>query len=147
MDRSKAKEVVEANLGSLKEQLGITHWAIDIDLDLRSNGTYSGECQWLVNYDKAKIGIDVSLVDDGESLVKVLRHELFHIVLSPYTIFHDLIRDLMVDGKTWDAANSVRDHAVERAAINLERMYQCLTNPNGTGSSTASFTPLPTDSV
>jgi hypothetical protein len=131
MDRSAVKAIVERELGPLKARLGLAHWSVTVDFDLREpSGNFStcGQCNFHVDYDKATIGFDPDRLDDEAEVLHVLRHELFHLVVSPFSIFMNSIRPLLnTDPVKSDMAESVLTHAMERAVINVERLYEGLT--------------------
>jgi hypothetical protein len=133
MDRSKVKEIVEASLGPLVSRLGIDRWTIGVDYDLRESDGLTrsrGLCNWHPDYDKASINLDPDSFGSEEEVAKVLRHELFHVLLAPYTVFLNAVKPLMQDDPIKAAmAEAIWTHACERAVINLERMYVGLTSP------------------
>jgi hypothetical protein len=133
MDRSEAKAIVDREIESLQERLGIPHWSIVIDYDLRKSSegyVTRGICEWRVDYNKASISLDPDCLDDEAELLSVLRHELFHVLLSPFTVFLNTIKPLLRDdGQKADMAENVWTYASEQAVINLERMFRGLTKP------------------
>jgi hypothetical protein len=140
MDRSAVRAIVEREIGPLKARLGISHWSVAVAFDLREpSGHFStrGECNFHVDYDKATICFDPDQLDDEAEVLHVLRHELFHIIISPFSIFMNSVRPFLnTDPVKFDMADSVFTHAMERAVINLERMFEGLTAkppeiPNG----------------
>jgi hypothetical protein len=131
MDRSEVRKIVERELEPLKARLGLSHWSVTVDFDLREpSGDFStrGQCNFHVDYDKATICFDPDQLDDESEVLHVLRHELFHIVVSPFSIFMNSIRPFLnTDPVKADMADSVLTHAMERAVINIERMFEGLT--------------------
>jgi hypothetical protein len=132
MDRSEVRKIVERELEPLKARLGLSHWSVTVDFDLREpTGNFStrGQCNFHVDYDKATICFDPDQLDDEAEVLHVLRHELFHIVVSPFSIFMNSIRPFLnTDPVKLDMAESVLTHAMERAVINVERLYRGLTD-------------------
>jgi hypothetical protein len=128
MDRSAVRKVVEDNIEGLVQKLGIPHWRIVIDYDLRDDEAL-GQCTWRVDYNSASISLDVDSFKDGEHVLKVLRHELFHVLLSPYSVVRNAIGPLLDQDPIKKAMiESVWTHSMEKAIINLERMYNGLTD-------------------
>ena len=130
MKTSIVKEIVEREIEPLKEKLGIKFWKIKVSYNLRSNSGFSadvGHCTRLVDYDQAYIQLDPSGLKNEEHVIEILLHELFHIVLSPLDILcnslHELFKD---DEKLKGVMESIRVHSIEKAVINLERMYHNL---------------------
>jgi hypothetical protein len=132
MDRSEVRRIVEREIGPLKEKFGISHWSVTVDFDLREpSGDFvtRGQCNFHVDYDKATICFDPARLDDEAEVLHVLRHELFHILISPFSIFMNSIRPFLnTDPVKLDMAESVLTHAMERAVINVERLYRGLTD-------------------
>lgn len=131
MDRSEVKAIVDEHIETLLRQLGISHWNLVIDYDMRrSDGdfTTTAECVWRVDYNRATISLDPDAFRDEAHVLEVLRHELFHLVLSPFTVFLNTIKPLLQnDHEKADMAENVWTYASEQAVINLERMHEGLT--------------------
>lgn len=133
MDKSKVREIVKSHAERLMEQLGLPHWSIDFYYELRlsdATRTVKGQCTRTIDYNQAAIELDPDAFDDETDILKILRHELFHVVLSPFDLFHHAAEELWKDDPVKKAVlDTVWTHAVEQAAINLERMYRGLTRP------------------
>lgn len=128
MERSEVRAIVEREIDCLKERLGIPHWRIKLGYDLR-DGDACGQCIRHVDYDQAFIDFDPGGLDDEQHVLKVLRHELFHVVLVPFDIVFNALRPVLdKDATLAGAIDSIREHATEQAVINLERMWQGLTH-------------------
>jgi hypothetical protein len=112
-------------------RLGIQHWSVVVNYDLRrSDGDFTarGECVWHVDYNKATISLDPDSFSSEADVAEVFRHELFHLVLAPFSIFLNAVKPLMKgDEAKADMAESIWEHASEMAVIGLERMYAGLT--------------------
>lgn len=130
MDRSAVKRIVEREIGPLQRRLGLDHWKIAVSYDLREGGDgcrSEATCSILVDYDRARIDLDPDCLDDEAAVLRVLRHELFHLVLAPFNVVVNALRPSLEKAPDLMAAmESIRAHADERAAINLERMWQGL---------------------
>lgn len=133
MDRSEVKAIVDREIEALKERLGIPHWRIKASYDLR-DGDACGQCTRRVDYNQAFIEFDPDGLDDEQHVLKVLRHELFHVVLVPFDIVFNALRPVLEkDATLAGTIDSIREHATEQAVINLERMWSGLTHPEGPG--------------
>jgi hypothetical protein len=132
MNRSEVKAIVERELEPLMRKLGIPHWKIRVVFDLRNGEdefTTCGQCTRRVDYDQAFIEFDPDSLDDEQHVLKVLRHELFHVVLVPFDIVFNALRPVLdKDSTLAGAIDSIREHATEQAVINLERLWQGLTH-------------------
>lgn len=136
MEVREVQAIVERHIESLTGSIGIAHWRIRILYDLRTqepNGTALGQCDRLYDYNQATISLDPGSLEDEEHVLKILRHELFHVLLSPYDMHANITDDLTKgNAKLHGMAARVWRHCQEKAVINLERMYQGLTaNPKG----------------
>lgn len=132
MDRSEVKAIVDREVGPLMRKLGLPHWKIRVVYDLRRGDDESatrGECRYLVDYNRATIALDPDCFDEESEVVEILRHELFHLVLSPFQVVLDAMRPVLEKEPTLMAVmESVRVHATEKAVINLERMWYGMTH-------------------
>lgn len=125
MDRSKVKAIVEREIGPLMGRLGIPHWKVTVSYGLRGesdDATINAQCTRLVDYNRALIEFDPDALDDEAEVLRVLRHELFHILLSPFDVYTGAVRRLDL-GSAEAVLDQVQTHATEQAVINLERMY------------------------
>jgi hypothetical protein len=122
LDRSEVKRIVETNLAEMARKLGINHWEIKVVTDLYGDEV-SGECTRLLDYESARINLNVDLMDDEEKLLRILRHELFHIVLSPFDLLDSALArmDLAADVKA--LLERIFDNCQEHGVRNLERMW------------------------
>jgi hypothetical protein len=128
MDRSAVEAIVRREIEPLKERLGLAHWHTAVDLGPIEDGAI-GQCSRKIDYDKAYIELDPGRLDDEEEILKVLRHELFHVIVSPFDLFERGVANAGLSGAMNAVLGRVWDHAVEQAVINLERMFAGLTRP------------------
>jgi hypothetical protein len=128
MDRSEFKAIVEREIEPLMERLGVLHWEITVSYDLR--GEYDGaqaeaQCMRLVEYNKAWIEFDPDQFEDEEQVKRALRHELFHVVISPFDLFTAAVKTALgSEEAVCSVMERVQNHVTEKTVINLERMYQ-----------------------
>jgi hypothetical protein len=126
MDRSAVKKVIEANIKDLLEKLGLPHWDIKIELGPIEGGA-TGQCGRKIDYNQAYVELDPELLDDEEHVLKVLRHELFHVVLSPYDLYERAVANAGLSDDMDRVLGRIWTHAMEKAVINLERLFSGLT--------------------
>jgi hypothetical protein len=124
MDRSAVKAIVESHLDSLAEVFGVERWCIQVNYEACDNPNHGASCGRAVDYDKAFITIDPDKHKDEGEVVDSLRHEIEHILLSPF----DLYRDAMtqhIDDETKEHRQEQRlfTYAVEQTVINIERLW------------------------
>jgi hypothetical protein len=133
MDRSAVKAIVDREIEPLMVRLGIPHWHVVVSYDLRADDgicRVKGRCSRAMDYNKARIEFDPDECDDEDDVLKTLRHELFHVVASPFDLYMQAADQLTKEGSPEEAIlRRVFDHAVEKAMINLERMFLGLTGP------------------
>lgn len=132
MDKSALKRFVEAHARDLMRRLGIPHWTVTFDYEMREPaGDFArkAQCVRQVDYNRAVIRLDPEEFDEADrnDAHEYIRHEMFHIVLSPFDIFANVIEELYADDPVKKAmCETIWTHAQEQAVINLERMYQGL---------------------
>jgi hypothetical protein len=127
MDRSAVGAIVERELKPLQEKLGLCHWDIEVECGPIQGGG-NGQCSRSADYDRATIELDPEQLDDEAHVLKVLRHELFHIVHSPFDLYSCAVDNAGL-GKTMDdVLDRIWRHACEKTVINLERMYNGFTD-------------------
>jgi len=128
MDASQVRAIVGKYAPALMEKLGIPHWSIVFYYDLREQkGSFAkrGECIRQVRYDKAAISFDPEEFGTEDEVLKNLRHELIHVVLAPFDLFwHAAEAHWTDDPVRTEIMNTVWDHAVEQAVINIERVCE-----------------------
>jgi hypothetical protein len=136
VDRSAVVRIVGRTIEPLMERLGIPHWHIEViygpltdDGERPSPGTrYVAECNASIPYDQASIRIDPEQIDDEEHLLEVLRHELFHVLVSPFNLHRNIQVATIESGSPADEQEGgLWKYCEEQAVINLERMYLGLT--------------------
>jgi hypothetical protein len=132
MDRSQVKKIVDEHIEGLMGRLGIPHWHIIVSYDLRSDNGIArikGRCTRTIDYNKAHIEFDPEECEDEADVLKTLRHELFHIVASPFDLYMQAADQCTEKDSPAEAIlNRIFDHAVEKVMINLERMFIGLTD-------------------
>ena len=101
MDASAVKALVSRELEPLAEKLGVGHWDITTStgsLEAGSDGAMkAGECNRLIDYDAAHIRLNPEAFEADADAIKTLRHELFHILVSPLDLVWDMTQELLGD--------------------------------------------------
>lgn len=134
MDESRLRALVAAELDALQVALGLSHWEIQVELGPLSRNepdaagwVSTARCYSQPDYDRAKIEVDPALLADADAARKVLRHELFHVVLSPFDVYRKHAACAIKPRTPADHQEDVVwGHACEQAVLNLERMYRRL---------------------
>jgi hypothetical protein len=132
VDRSVVERVVVENLPYLSAALGLQCWDIGISYApevVGDDGSLKrGECTRLVDYQSAHISLNPEAFDDEDGVLRTLRHELFHVVLSPWDLYSSAIERLDLGDDVAGLLDRVREHALERTVAGLERMWEGLKN-------------------
>lgn len=130
MDRSAVQAVVERELGPLLQRLGIGHWKVRCSYapapDQDDGTLLRGECTRLVDYQDAHIRFNPEAFDDEDAVLVTLRHELFHVILSPFDLYTSAVERAQVEGPAAEVLERIREHVLEQIVINLERMFSGL---------------------
>lgn len=127
MDHSAVRSLAERELEPLLDRMGL-EW--DVSLSYESEAADDaghlkrGECTRLVDYDSAHIVLNPEAFHDEAGVLRTLRHELFHIILSPFDLFLSAVQHSGIEGPHADVLKRIWEHAVERGVINLERMWE-----------------------
>jgi hypothetical protein len=128
VDRSRVKEIVDREIEPLMARLGLDRWSVEVKYGPIGDDQ-SGRCSRLYDYERATIEFDPEKIEDEADVLKTLRHELFHVVHSPFDLYSCAVDNAGL-GKTMDdVLDRVWRHACEKTVINLERLYQGLTSP------------------
>jgi hypothetical protein len=131
MDRSAVEATVAREIGPLCARLGIEGWKIAVSYDPESvdgdGHLKHGECTRLVDYNSAHISLNPESFEDEDAVLRTLRHELFHVVLSPFDLYSSAVdRAIDTPASVREILDRVWNHACERAVINLERMFSAM---------------------
>lgn len=131
MDRSEVKRIVDENITRMVDQLGIGYWRGEVVYGPCQNPDWKASCQRIVDYDQFIITIDHEKAETPEDVLRSLRHELLHVLISPFDLYRDVVTQMIAasDGDTC-VAERVWTHAVEQVVLRLERMLDhCLKVP------------------
>lgn len=120
------RAIVEREIDALIVQLGIRHWHLQFNYELRDDAAL-GDCSRKIDYDHAYIRLDPEGMRDEAQVLEVLRHELFHVVLSPFDLFERAVANAGLPEAIVAVLGRIWDHSCEKAVINLERVYEGMT--------------------
>jgi len=127
LSKDEVKEWVEANIESLMLSYGVPHWQITIEYAFDDSSGCAGKCNANPRYERAKITLNIPIIDDIEDLEKILRHEICHIHHSPFEMvrwaLEDALDQLPGMASTKAALNSVFHDAMELTVKNIERLH------------------------
>jgi hypothetical protein len=129
LDRSECKRIVDREIEALAEAMGLPHWHIVVRYervaDEHPEGfTVSANCRAKPEYERATITIDPDEMDDEAELLRILRHELMHIVLAPFNLYRGFATAFVEQKSTADAQeDAIWAHSVEQGVRSLERLW------------------------
>lgn len=123
MDHSKAVEWVENNIDRLMRAYGIPHWTIKVQYLALESGV-AGRINDEFQYEMALIKLDPGQIADVDELERIFKHELSHIVHSPFDLFWQAVSAYIDSDKVRDSLESVFTNACELTVRNIERMHR-----------------------
>ena len=133
MDRSVAEKIVTQHIPELAKRLGLSYWSISFDfapIAEDDGDPVYGSCRSLVDYQSATIALNPGEFATEAEILETLRHELFHLVLSPFNLFAEAVSKAFdSDDRAAAVLGRVLTHAKEQAVAGLERMHAGLTAP------------------
>jgi len=118
MTTDQCKAFVEANLQAMVKELMLESWDITVKYSSRPDNDDGvlAKCKTDMDYRWAVITIYDDAILDEKELSRVLYHELFHVVLSPFDFYRNT-------RKAENAAESrVYIFALENVVTHLERV-------------------------
>jgi hypothetical protein len=132
MDRSAVKAIVDREIEPLMKRLGIPHWRIVVGYEPESTDDPDRYCRGrnfrLVDYNRARVVLNPEGCDTEEEVLETLRHELEHVVISPFDVYLNAVTAAIPkDSPLAEVLESVWIHAMEQTVVNLNRMYLGLT--------------------
>ncbi len=135
MDKSAVSAIIEAQGADIATTLGLQAWRLGFNVDLSEpdgeDGTRTlGSATTLIDYNVATINLNPNQFDDAEGVLAAMRHEFYHILLSPIDLYHEAVQLATEDAD--DAVTRILErtftHAIEQTVIAVERMYSGLTH-------------------
>ena len=129
MDRSKAQKWVDENAERIKNEMGLGNWRLTVELDHiedRNGKVIGAQVKPQPHYEKATVWINFDQIHTLERLEEDLRHELMHVLHSPFDLLYEAILE-MLNPEQLKIANALWNHAEEMTVRNLERFYECAT--------------------
>lgn len=120
IDESRAREVVDAHIGTMRDALCANRWTITSRFGRLDQGWKAAEIEMDCPYMQATITFDVQNINDEDDLLHHLRHELLHLAHSEWIVYANISNALI--------GSTGRKKAAERSAFNLaiERTNQQL---------------------
>jgi hypothetical protein len=126
MDKSEVKKWVDENIEPMMRLMGIPHWRIDVSYtsipDTAADIIVGMDIKTRPQYEKAYIRINYSEYESVEDLERDLKHEMMHIMHSPYELAWDLVETILTVEQA-QAVGKIWRSCEEMTVRNLERMH------------------------
>ncbi len=131
MTEKECRKLVKEHMLHMMRALGVSGWTIDVwydEIEERADTPkrFASQMELSVNwrYEKAVITINPEVLRDKKDLLQGLRHELIHVVLSPFNAYDTHIRKHVGEqpSETWSAINDAWHGYLESAVLNVERI-------------------------
>lgn len=120
----KAKDVesiIEGESALICRALYLGNWDIKFKTERLEIGV-TGRCNADSRYQHATIILDPEQIDDEAEALKVLRHELIHVVLAEFDIPFESARDELQSNEGRRLLFEIQRNAVERSVVQIERI-------------------------
>ena len=122
MDKSQCKAIVDANLKQMVWQLQIQNWRLEIDYRSLGCEGAKGQCTINTPYDRAYIELDPEAFETESEVLDTLRHELLHVVMAPFDLYHTTVFETLEGESSRKVANHMFTHVAEQLVVKLERL-------------------------
>ena len=124
MDKSKVKEIVDANILKMMCQLGVQAWKIGVFYEPAGDPNWVASCSRQLPYQSATIRIDPQMAESEEDVLDSLRHELIHVLLAPLDAYRDLVTSNIESESPMDTAEDrAWTLAIESCVLAVERIF------------------------
>ena len=122
MNAKDLRQLVERVLPSMLEAMGLERTRIEPDIRGLDDGE-AASIEAMPEYERAFLYIDPSKVSDERYALDTLRHELLHVLLSPYERYREFVAKVIdKDSPLHPVFETAWDHACEASVANLEIM-------------------------
>lgn len=119
MEAMDVRAIVEQHAPRMKNALGIERWDISITVG-RCHDEVKGQCEADPRYMIATIVIDPEHAEDLDDVVKTLRHEMLHVLVSPFEIYRAAVHQLVDIEAALNAVDEVWTFATENVVHSIE---------------------------
>lgn len=127
MKRKKLRKIIDANLGPMREALGLWDWKITTYYGVVPSGSQSASAEVYADpqYNRAAIHFNPDKIDKKSDALFSLQHELLHIVLAEMKSYVAAVERVTEDiGKpACEALDESRAYSEERLVLALERIF------------------------
>ena len=120
----KVTRTVDTHLHMYKEMLGLDNWTITM-LYHDGESSATGYCDRLYAYKKAWIFIDPAKHVSKSAVLQTLRHELLHLVHTPFDLAYEVMAKVVgveKGSREHDTFQEIYTYAQEATVVNMERM-------------------------
>jgi hypothetical protein len=126
MQESEVQAIVDAHIKPMMRLLGVQAWRIAVRYEAESEDhpDWVASCDRHTSYQRATIRIDPARHDTAAEVLDSLRHELIHVVLSPFDAYRALATANIKAGSAMDAAEDrAWEAAIELSVLAVERIF------------------------
>lgn len=125
MDSAALSKVIKKHHKRLVKQLGLSDWGISFAVE-RIDGEPAGQSTVHSAYRHARLVLDPEKITDEEDALRVLRHELIHVLVWPWPAWGEVVLELLPDGDSGDALMTQYHFFMERLVGEIERLVDRL---------------------
>ena len=119
MEVSELKKWCDENTDRILKECGLPHWSLGIIFEQNEDAEHGAQCYAYPKYERAKFVLNAPNIVDAE---EVFRHEVFHLLHSPFEFYRNVINTLIPDDSK-AAVDEVWSMASELTVKNIERMF------------------------
>src|SRR5690625_2021060 len=119
MEAMDVRAIVDQHAPRLKKASGIERWDVRITVE-RCPEQVKGQCEADPRYMIAEIQIDPEHAEDEDDVVKTLRHEMLHVLVSQFEVYRAAVHHLVDSEDALNAIDEVWTFATENVVHNIE---------------------------
>lgn len=125
MKKDAAKKIVDAHIKQLMWATQTQMWTVNIIYGPCNNSWALAQVQISIDYFLADITINHAKHETEDQVLNSLRHELLHLVLAPFELYHEAMSETFKDDpKLMGIHKRLMTHACESMVHNLEHIFQ-----------------------
>lgn len=121
MKRVQAERLVRKYTKGLTRDLFLKEWEIDIGV-AKLDDDAKGASGVMPEYKSSSITIDHTRADDEDDLYRTVRHELVHVMISPFEKYRNQIRFAVSSAGVWRVLEECYRTCMEETVVNIEKV-------------------------
>ena len=128
MDKSEVKKLVSKALDPLSRGLAVGHWQIVCHLAHdKSNDDTGASIEMKPEYEHAEITVDFDNCETPQRVLRYLRHELIHVLLSEFDLFPEIVLCELTEEQR-AKYQKLWSHVTEKAVVRVEKIFDHATD-------------------